>query len=308
MLDLHRDRFFGWVCLLMTSGMASNAVAGEICDTTCHEKLPSHAEARFEHVRDCDGEPWKVLIVPRVFQVVTGSTSAAKVEKHTPAAPKPSQPAPAPDESAKLPEIKGELTWVSTAKQPAIAEDVKKPIASVPDVKAKSESETESKTETADDKTADLEPSITPATIVTHEQLASLPSHVNPHNYRRIYNAIPFVRSEYEANPSYRHEATMEILFGQLRPQVNVKRPTTLSHVSRAATPAPLNYLPQFRRFYNTGYYGNGLFQDGYTVLGAGGPFYRPWGVGYPGAYNTLPPYFSTYGGYGARRWLGWGY
>lgn len=38
--------------------------------------------------------------------------------------------------------------------------------------------------------------------------------------YRRIYESIPYRRSEYLANPSYRHDATMELLFGELRPTV----------------------------------------------------------------------------------------
>lgn len=38
--------------------------------------------------------------------------------------------------------------------------------------------------------------------------------------YREIYNAIPFLRSEYDANPAYRHDAAMEMLFGQMRPTV----------------------------------------------------------------------------------------
>jgi hypothetical protein len=38
--------------------------------------------------------------------------------------------------------------------------------------------------------------------------------------YRAIYSAIPFDRAEYEANPSYRHEAAMEMLFGKQRPTV----------------------------------------------------------------------------------------
>jgi hypothetical protein len=36
-------------------------------------------------------------------------------------------------------------------------------------------------------------------------------------NYTRIYNSIPFSRAEFDANPDYRHEATMELLLGQLR-------------------------------------------------------------------------------------------
>ena len=43
---------------------------------------------------------------------------------------------------------------------------------------------------------------------------------VNPKNYQQIYNSIPYRRSEYLANPSYRHDTTVEILFGQMRPTV----------------------------------------------------------------------------------------
>lgn len=46
---------------------------------------------------------------------------------------------------------------------------------------------------------------------------------VDPVAYRAVYNSIPFRRSEYLANPDYRHEATMEILMGQLRPKTIVK-------------------------------------------------------------------------------------
>ncbi len=44
---------------------------------------------------------------------------------------------------------------------------------------------------------------------------------VDPSDYNKIYQKIPFRRSEYLANPSYRHDATMEIMFGELRPTVN---------------------------------------------------------------------------------------
>ena len=37
--------------------------------------------------------------------------------------------------------------------------------------------------------------------------------------YRRVYASIPFSRTEYNANPGYRHEATMELMIGQLRPR-----------------------------------------------------------------------------------------
>ena len=38
--------------------------------------------------------------------------------------------------------------------------------------------------------------------------------------YRRVYASIPFSRTEYDANPGYRHEATLELLLGQLRPRI----------------------------------------------------------------------------------------
>jgi hypothetical protein len=36
--------------------------------------------------------------------------------------------------------------------------------------------------------------------------------------YTDFYNAIPYRRAEYLANPSYRHDTAVEMLFGQLRP------------------------------------------------------------------------------------------
>lgn len=38
--------------------------------------------------------------------------------------------------------------------------------------------------------------------------------------YRAAYDAVPYRRAEYLANPSYRHDAAMEILFGEMRPTV----------------------------------------------------------------------------------------
>lgn len=44
--------------------------------------------------------------------------------------------------------------------------------------------------------------------------------------YVEAYNAVPFSRAEYEANPSYRHEAAMELMFRQLRPTTILKQYT----------------------------------------------------------------------------------
>ena len=46
--------------------------------------------------------------------------------------------------------------------------------------------------------------------------------------YREVYDSIPFSRAEYNANPSYRHDATMEFLFNQLRPTV-IHRTTNIN-------------------------------------------------------------------------------
>ncbi len=49
---------------------------------------------------------------------------------------------------------------------------------------------------------------------------------VQGRSYNQIYESIPYRQAEYLANPGYRHEATMEILFGQMRPTTVVKQYT----------------------------------------------------------------------------------
>ncbi len=90
----------------------------------------------------------------------------------------------------------------------------------------------------------DAEPSVsqpgrtTEATVKTAVPCESLPV-VAPGlagDYQTVYDAIPFSRAEYDANPSYRHDATMEFLFGRMRPtviqrtsaQVDVNMPETI--------------------------------------------------------------------------------
>ncbi|MBC7819344.1 MAG: hypothetical protein IAG10_20865 [Planctomycetaceae bacterium] len=55
--------------------------------------------------------------------------------------------------------------------------------------------------------------------IVTAGIESAMPAGITPAAYAEVYNSIPFRRSEYLANPSYRHEATIEILLGQIRPK-----------------------------------------------------------------------------------------
>lgn len=48
--------------------------------------------------------------------------------------------------------------------------------------------------------------------------------------YSEVYQSIPFIRAEYNANPSYLHDATMEFLFGQMRPTVIHRGTTNVNH------------------------------------------------------------------------------
>jgi hypothetical protein len=77
--------------------------------------------------------------------------------------------------------------------------------------------------------------------------------------YQSIYDSIPFSRAEYEANPSYRHDATMELLFGQMRPtviqrsQVNV-RVEDASQDNWWGVDGPGYYYPRSYQFFSPGY------------------------------------------------------
>jgi len=55
--------------------------------------------------------------------------------------------------------------------------------------------------------------------------------------YAEAYAQIPFSRSEYEANPGYRHDAAMELMFGTMRPMI----------MSRTTTPYFSRYPDMFR-------------------------------------------------------------
>lgn len=60
---------------------------------------------------------------------------------------------------------------------------------------------------------------------------------VNGRSYDDVYRAIPFNHTEYLANPSYRHETTMEILFQQMRPTTMVKNYTPQVIVNDVPSP-----------------------------------------------------------------------
>jgi len=69
-----------------------------------------------------------------------------------------------------------------------------------------------------------------------HHEAARFPSQSpDASNYQEIYDSIPYSRAEYLANPGYRHDAAMEILFGEMRPTV----------INKQDTPRRIYNLPQ---------------------------------------------------------------
>ena len=63
--------------------------------------------------------------------------------------------------------------------------------------------------------------------VIAASAESAMPVGITPASYSEVYNSIPFRRSEYLANPSYRHEATVELLLGQIRPKTvtNISMP-----------------------------------------------------------------------------------
>lgn len=68
---------------------------------------------------------------------------------------------------------------------------------------------------------------------------------VDPKSYEKIYASIPFRRSEYLANPSYRHDTTVEIMFGQMRPTVIHRQ----DQPQRIVNPKPYTFDPSGYQF-----------------------------------------------------------
>ncbi len=57
------------------------------------------------------------------------------------------------------------------------------------------------------------------AGVVTAGAESAMPAGITSASYIEVYNSIPLRRSEFAANPNYRHEATIELLLGQIRPK-----------------------------------------------------------------------------------------
>lgn len=84
--------------------------------------------------------------------------------------------------------------------------------------------------------------------------------------YAEIYASIPFSRTEYDVNPSYRHDATMELLLGQPRPRAPIQQTSVQVEVDQGGVwplyRTPYGYgWPRFRsNFYPSGITGTRLF------------------------------------------------
>lgn len=75
-------------------------------------------------------------------------------------------------------------------------------------------------------KTAEETPTTIAAPIPNTDPAHDTPAILPAMSYAEAYRAVPFSRSEYEANPGYRHEAALELMFQQMRPTTVVKQYT----------------------------------------------------------------------------------
>lgn len=71
--------------------------------------------------------------------------------------------------------------------------------------------------------------------------------------YQEIYRSIPFSRAEYDANPAYRHLATMEIMLGQLHPVI-VAPPAPPQPKYDLTRPIPIRLVPLYWSRHRPGY------------------------------------------------------
>jgi len=76
--------------------------------------------------------------------------------------------------------------------------------------------------------------------------------------YRQAYNMVPFSRSEYDANPSYRHDTAVELMFNEMRP----------TSIYRSYSPRSSKYPvvndPTLYREFGYGYYGTRYYRYAY--------------------------------------------
>lgn len=162
-----------------------------------------------------------------------------------------------------------------------------------------------------DDDAEDEEPSTTvhpgtayPGTFPQSESdIRPRPLSLSPGAYQQVYDSIPFSRAEYLANPAFRHEATMEILFGEMRPTVVHKQDTPRRiynlppihedprHLTAPSQPFPGTYPGWHRPYWGPTwgpYWGAGrYFAPGYGAWWTPNSTYRRHQVQYGPLFNS---------------------
>lgn len=102
----------------------------------------------------------------------------------------------------------------------------------------------------------------------------------NATDYARVYASIPFDRAQYNANPNYRHDSTMEILTGNARHQTIVRHSTTRQ---RRPVAAAVPVRTGYGNPYNYGYLRPSLRLNYYRNFPSLNPYINMWNLS--GAY-----------------------
>ncbi|MBW3542500.1 MAG: hypothetical protein KY476_19735, partial [Planctomycetes bacterium] len=104
--------------------------------------------------------------------------------------------------------------------------------------------------------------------------------------YETIYRSIPFRRSEYDAQPSYRHDAAMEILTGNPRPaRIELNNINQAQSAPYGFAPPVLPYRPAVGYLTPWSYH----FRPYFGWRGTYGSLWR-YRYGAPWNYYALPP------------------
>lgn len=82
---------------------------------------------------------------------------------------------------------------------------------------------------------------LTPSGVVIRPAVEIDAKAKKPLTYQEAYDSIPFSRAEYTANPAYRHEAALELVFGVQRATTIVKMPGR--NPEPAASPINQNFF-----------------------------------------------------------------
>ena len=115
--------------------------------------------------------------------------------------------------------------------------------------------------------------------VVDQEQPCEACGTAQTNDYAKVYSSIPFNRSEYNVNPSYRHDSAMEIMTGNARHQTILRHSTV--------PPAPVVQRPVVangvRNPYSYGYLRPALRLNYYRYFPSLNPYVNMWNLS--GAY-----------------------